>query len=486
MERLPRIWIAAVGLAVAGAALTVNSWTSRSRTSRANRPVVSSSPRHPARDIKVQREKMPVAAKSSDASPRTLTHEIVDGAVPLVKPEVATILPGESSQGSTVAERSTHDFTDDTLSEIAETEVDSRPELAAARSLRAPMPSDNLQAPRPGQTMTAPTSAAITNPYVTNEADSIASEEDQPRRLKPVLPDIAFSGPKMISIEAEAMEHIRRGLKLGDRQAFFAARTEFILAMRSLTRAFDAQAGLASNDEGAFGQSLAAGLRALEEIDDLMPHNGEVDADVDIASIVETHRTPVLKGAGNVNPINAVQRYLDYAVSELARSGGTSRVASHALYGFGRAHMALRNDPTPAAQLHASKAMACQQAALRIAPDNYLASNELGVLYAEFRQYELAKGALLRSVSVSSQPTAWQNLAAVHMHLGENDLAKLAMNERDLAREAQGVKATSHPLEDKLIWVSPDKFSGAISRAPADGKASPATAKQSQRTQIRR
>jgi tetratricopeptide (TPR) repeat protein len=479
MERLPRIWIAAAGVAIAGTALTINSWTSRSRMSRAARPVVVQSTRHPAGAVDGQREKIAVP-QIDDASPRVLANDLVDEAVPLERPTRPVILKGE-----TETERKANALPSESLSEIAETQDDSRPELAAARAARAPMPSDNLQDPEPDPPKAPSHFEGITNPYVASRTEP-AAEGDQPRRLKPPLPDIAFSGPVMMGIEAEAIEHIRHGLKLGDRQAFFAARTEFIAALRSLTRAFDAQAGLASNDEGSFGQSLAAGLRALEEIDDLMPHTGEVDADVDIASIVETHRTPVLKGAGNVNPINAVQRYLDYAVSELGRAGGTSRVASHALYGFGRAHMALRKDPTPAAQLHASKAMACQQAALRIAPDNYLASNELGVLYAEFRQYELAKGALLRSVSVSSQPTAWQNLAAVHTHLGEHDLAKLAMTERDIASDAQGLKATGHPLEDKLIWVSPDKFSGAISRAPAAAKTPPATAKQQQRNQARR
>lgn len=456
MERPPRIWIAALGLVAAGAAFTFNARSTKPAASRtqAERAVAE------RKDVVASQTADPKGSRSAASrlasdSPRSLSHDVIGDALPLKEREVPVAIAGDDSPNMAESAPS--------LSTI-DRDDESRPELAAARNVRVPMPSDNV-----GVAPNAPRSLATSGGQTvtpTEPPPPTAKTPVPPLKLR-TTPQVAYSGPIMEPIEAEAMVHVRRGLKLGDRQAFYAARTEFVTALRTLTRAFDAQAGKASADEGAFGASLAAGLRALDEIDNLMPRGAEVDADLDLASVIETHRTPVLKGVGNVNPINAVQQYLDFAVSELSRAGGTNRVASDALYGLGRAHMALRNDPTHEAQMHASKAMACQQAALRISPDNHLALNELGVLYAEFRQYEAAKNALIRSVSISSQPTAWQNLAAIHVRLGEHDLARLAMNERDLAREELGLGGTANRLEEKLIWVSPEKFQGAISRAPA-------------------
>jgi len=99
------------------------------------------------------------------------------------------------------------------------------------------------------------------------------------------------------------------------------------------------------------------------------------------------------------------------------------------------------------------------QAALASDAGNWLAANELGVLYARYGQLPQARQLLLYSLRLRPHVQGWQNLAVVHRQLGEADLAKLADNERQLLAQKSGESADA--AGDMVRWVDPKTFAAA-------------------------
>src|SRR5947199_95823 len=81
--------------------------------------------------------------------------------------------------------------------------------------------------------------------------------------------------------------HTTRGFELGNRGAVFAARAEFVAALRTLAEGFDADGG-----NNLHSQALAAALRALDEADDFAPLAQARRSELDVATIARSHRTP--------------------------------------------------------------------------------------------------------------------------------------------------------------------------------------------------
>ena len=100
--------------------------------------------------------------------------------------------------------------------------------------------------------------------------------------------------PQMELLAADADRHTRRGYELAGRNAFFAARAEFVTALRLIADGLDTQQQTAAHQ-----QAMTAGLTALRECDDFIPRGARLEADLHLADIVRGHRTPVLK---NVDP----------------------------------------------------------------------------------------------------------------------------------------------------------------------------------------
>ncbi len=94
----------------------------------------------------------------------------------------------------------------------------------------------------------------------------------------------------MIAIAKRAEETARQGFDLAERGALYTARARFIESLRTLAQAMDSQRG-----NTAHTKALAAGLRAMEEVDDFVPRGTSLETDLNLKLIVDAHRTPVLK-----------------------------------------------------------------------------------------------------------------------------------------------------------------------------------------------
>ena len=90
----------------------------------------------------------------------------------------------------------------------------------------------------------------------------------------------------------------------------------------------------------AHSRALAAGLTALKEAQDFLPKGGKLEADLDLPTIVASHRTPVLKGApaGSLLPLVALKAYFTFAQAQLSQAAGHEVAGSMALYALGKLH----------------------------------------------------------------------------------------------------------------------------------------------------
>ena len=264
----------------------------------------------------------------------------------------------------------------------------------------------------------------------------------------------ALQNPAIANVAAHADALARHGMSLAGRGAYFSARSEFIQALRLIAQALDQESPGTQH-----GQQLAAGLRALEEAKDFVPPGSQLEADLDLASIVAAHQTPVLKHAGltPTNTLAALQDYYTYAQEQLASASGHEPAASLALFGLGKIHLLLAGQTTPTSRLEQPKAMVFHRAALLVDPANFRAANELGVLLAKCGQLEAAKEVLQQSALTSPQAEAWHNLAVVHERLGETAQAQQARREWQLL--SSGVAARRTPVNDAPVqWLDPKQF----------------------------
>lgn len=266
----------------------------------------------------------------------------------------------------------------------------------------------------------------------------------------------------------EADGHTRRAFQLAERGAYLSARAELIAALRLVAQALDAE-----DLAGVHSQALAAGLWAMKEADDFVPAPGQLEADLSLPVVIRGHRSPVLKDASldRLTAVMARQSYLTFAQQQLAVSAGSETSGSMALYGLGKLHAAIAQEPSTLLRQPVAKAVAFYQAALLVDPSNYMAANELGVLLARSGRYQEARAALEHSIAARRTAIGWRNLATVYRALGLTDRADCA--ERLARREAQSeepraIETPAGPVQ----WVPAETFAG---HAPAPGTAPAAT-----------
>ena len=92
-------------------------------------------------------------------------------------------------------------------------------------------------------------------------------------------------------VARQADEQTRHGLELAGRGAYFAARSEFIGALRLIAEGLDTQ-----QKTDTHGHALAAALTAMKEAEDFLPAGSRPEAELDLSGIIAVHTTPVLKG----------------------------------------------------------------------------------------------------------------------------------------------------------------------------------------------
>jgi hypothetical protein len=228
--------------------------------------------------------------------------------------------------------------------------------------------------------------------------------------------------------------------------------------MRMITQSLDSQLGRQYHT-----RALAAGLRALEEAEDFsLSHGNRVEDDVHLASYVSGHRTPVLKDTDldHLTPLRAIQRYYEYARTQLTIAAGNTRLGSQTMYALGRAEMFLGKEK-PIAAPGAPKSIAFFHAALSADPQNIRAGNELAVMLARRGRLQDAAHLLQQGVQVSPLPTAINNLATIFEQLGD---PRSTMMRRQARQLAAGNPAAARPAgSPRVTWVDPAAFAAANS-----------------------
>jgi len=283
------------------------------------------------------------------------------------------------------------------------------------------------------------------------------------------------------SIAHEADCHSRQGYELAGRGAYYAARSEFIAALRLLAQGLDAEQQTALHS-----QSLAAGLTALKEAEDFLPKGSHIEADLDLSAIIGSHRTPVLKDADlkALTPLLALQCYFTFAQEQLAAAAGHEVAGSMALRGLGKLHTSLAGNKAMHVRAGEPKAMAFFQAALLVSPQNYMAANDLGVLLAQCGNYAQARGVLEHSLSICPQSIGWHNLAVVYQRLGQLELARRADWQAEVARRAEAARLSARqgPPPQPVRWVDPQTFAQTPSEPAYVGPAMPERSATPQKT----
>ena len=296
----------------------------------------------------------------------------------------------------------------------------------------------------------APVASDPETPIDTTDAKPDAAQ-DPPGMLLPWGP--ATPSTELTAVAQRAEQTARRGFNLAQRGAMFSARAQFVESLRILAQSLDEQ-----RSTTAHTKALSAGLRALEEVNDLIPRDNGLDTDLNLKLIVDAHRTPVLKdrNLAEVTPADAQRLYLTYAQEQLAAAAGDQSVASLALHGLGKICVAPAEMHGPREQIAEAKAGTLYQAALIVEPHNFLAANELGVLLTRYGRLKEARTIFEQAVAVSDAPTTWRNLAAVCERLGDTTKASDAREEvvaaaTRLQKTGYATAGMKYPIE----WVAP-------------------------------
>jgi tetratricopeptide (TPR) repeat protein len=272
-------------------------------------------------------------------------------------------------------------------------------------------------------------------------------------RFAPTAPNTAEARV----VNSLAQKHVAKGFSLGERNAVFAARKEFLQALRMMGQTTDAAHGLAPDDENSCVLALRRGLEAMTETADFAHCDGDAD---ELQHIVSSHRTPLFRDSVPTTVVAAQQAYFTYALEQFTLAAAGNPMASQALTGLGKCcllDVAQTNE-----MLRNSQALVYQQAAWQADRRNHLAANELGVLLGKFGQWNAAKRVMLQAVRVHGDASSWQNLATIHAQLGEADLAKLAMGESLRWRTATGMPNVYSGVDGSpaVQWVDPRAFGG--------------------------
>jgi tetratricopeptide (TPR) repeat protein len=271
------------------------------------------------------------------------------------------------------------------------------------------------------------------------------------------------------NVARQADRHTRHGYELAGRGAFFAARAEFLTALRLVSEGLDTE-----QRTNIHSHSLAVGLTAIKEAENFLPHDSRLEADLDIPRIIDAHNTPVLKdNTQGVTPMVALKCYLTFAQEQLAAATGHEVAGSIALQGLGKLHASVASGKNVRILAAEPKAVVYYQAALLVDAKNYMAANDLGVLFARCGNYPEAKMMLEYSLSVHGQAAGWQNLSVVYQQLGQPGLASQAMQQASIIRQMEWTQRRKMqlPIQDKVQWVDQATFAKTSTNTPSSPEA---------------
>jgi tetratricopeptide (TPR) repeat protein len=251
-------------------------------------------------------------------------------------------------------------------------------------------------------------------------------------------------------LDQECRVKISAAYALSQRGAAYAAREELIGVLRLISQAKDAREDTRSRTE-----SLAAGLRALEEAEDFVPRGSQLEAEMKLDVICAAHRTPLARelNLAATLPSKMMERYQRYAQIKLAMAVAGEPAGSMALYSLGKLNSLLAATEGEQHPLATREAVAFQQAALLAHNENYMAAHELGVLLAETGHFREAEHMLIQVAAERPDAVVFRNLARVQVALGNRKEAQLCQSEAArLAGQGRGPRPN-------VSWVSPHDFS---------------------------
>ena len=279
--------------------------------------------------------------------------------------------------------------------------------------------------------------------------DELSSEE---RRLLEVIARdtlaVSTGVQTDVRLDQQSRQKIGSAYALAQRGASYAARQELIEVLRMVSQAKDNREGTRTRSE-----SLASGLRALEEAEDFVPRGTQLEAEMALEVICASHRTPLAQEAdfSAVLPSQMMDRYNRYAQIKLALAVAGEPAGSMALYTLGKLNSQLGDVEPEQHRMAKRRAVAFQQAALLAHNQNYLAAHELGVLLAETGHLPEARQLLQQVARREPNAVVYRNLAKVHDELGQ---ASLAIDCRNLAEML--VEQGRGPAA-QVAWVSPQQ-----------------------------
>jgi tetratricopeptide (TPR) repeat protein len=255
--------------------------------------------------------------------------------------------------------------------------------------------------------------------------------------------------PKIAGLDAQLPPHIERRLSyaydLAQRGATYSANAEFRSVLGLCALEVDARnAGISRRE------ALREGLIALEEADEFGGDQIDWRDSADVRRVAASHQTQVLSqnGQAPVDSIQAVQAYYAFAEERLAFACEGLPAASLAFYGLGRTFVVPGTQTANAA----GKAALLQRVALKVAPQNVLAGNELGVLLAQHGQLNDAEKQFRQCVATNATPETWRNLSVVYARQGktEESRAALAAGESLAANSPRTAAKPSGPEADDV------------------------------------
>ena len=249
----------------------------------------------------------------------------------------------------------------------------------------------------------------------------------------------------VVSVEVAqfAEQQIEEGYQLAMRGATHSARARFTRALEIVADALDMTEG-----GNIHRDALWDAITAMQEAKDFLPLRTQRHR-AQLGNAVEVHKTTVLKSRSDIDEIaamEALQLYFTYAAKQLNVAGGTTPVASHALYQLGKLTPLLEKT-----SLTTPTSYAYYQAALEVDQQNYLAANELGVLLANMGYLDASQATLRHSLTIQPSPAVWHNLAVVHKRKGEHDLAAQAQQQGQQLSVASGQLSPNQV--NPIVWL---------------------------------
>ncbi len=404
-------------------------------------------------------KEMPIADKTSESSP-VQTTSTDDGP----NDGLAVDLPNQGKNEPSNQPAAATEQQSPPLDEIVKSpDGENNPSGQSASNVESsPVPkSPGAAAASASSAKSAP---AAKNSFVDDRSEAPATDREQacpstkpPSTQKAAKTELPVRSEQLESIARQADQLTRHGLELAGRGAFFAARSQFISSLRLIAQGLDAD-----GKTKIHGKSLAAGFLAMKEAEDFLPAENRLEADLDLSAIIAGHSTPVLKDAdtASLTSLTALKSYLTFAQAQLAQAAGSEVAGSMALRGLGKLHEELAKGKGPGTKAAGPKAIVFYQAALAVCPLNFMAANDLGVMFARNGNFDDARKILEYSLSLNKQSTVWHNLAVVYEHLALGDKARQAQQQALLAMQIEQARLQKMQASagGQVRWVDENSF----------------------------